>query len=150
MNRFVSSRPFAFVLAAVSVFALATPAQAVVRGHVSRGTAHFTSATSFAGEGFATHLGPYTEVGTIQITPTADPTVLQVNAASIYTGINGEELHAVFTGQLNGLTGVITATVTYVGGTGRFANASGTATLSGQLGPGGASLEVAVKGNIDY
>ena len=50
---------------------------------------------------------------------------------------------------LNGVTGVITATVTYVGGTGRFTNASGTATFSGQLLPDG-SIEVAINGTIDY
>ena len=37
----------------------------------------------------------------------------------------------------------------YVGGTGRFSDASGTATLSAQLLPGG-SIEVAIKGTIDY
>lgn len=148
MNRF-SSNPFAFVLAAVSVLTLAAPAQAAARAHVSRGTAHFTGATSFAGEGFATHLGPYSEVGTILITPTADPAVFQVNATATYTGINGEELHAVFSGQLNGATGAITAAVTYVGGTGRFANATGMAILSGQLLADG-TIEVIVKGTVEY
>ena len=68
---------------------------------------------------------------------------------STYTAANGDELNAVFTGKLNFATGVITATGTYVGGTGRFANATGTVTLSGQVFPDG-SLEVAVKGTIDY
>ena len=87
----------------------------------------------------------YEESGTIQLTPTANPAVFDANATSTYTAPNGDELHAVFTGQLNFETGVVTATVTYVGGTGRFANATGTATLSGQLLPGG-SLDVAVRG----
>ena len=150
MNR-VSLRPlFTVALVAVSVLALATPARAVERPYVSRGTAQFT-ATGFVGTGTATYLGTYTEAGTpIQLTPTSDPTVFDAAASSTYTAANGDELRAVFIGQLNAATGVITATVTYVGGTGRFANASGTATLSGQLGPGGTSLEVAVKGTIDY
>ena len=149
MNRFFAQRRFALVLAAVTVLSLATPARAVERPYVSRGTAQFT-ATGFVGTGTATYLGRYTEVGSpIQLTPTSDPTVFDATASSTYTAANGDELRAVFTGQLNAVTGVITATVTYVGGTGRFANASGTASLSGQLGPGG-SLEVAVKGNIDY
>jgi hypothetical protein len=149
MNRFFSRRPFALVLAAVSVFALAATAQAEQRQHVSRGTAQFVNANDFVGAGTATHLGHYNEVGRAQFTPTADPTVLQVDARSVYTAANGDELRAVFTGHLNGLTGAITATVTYVGGTGRFADATGTATLSGQLLPGG-SIEVSVKGAIDY
>src|SRR5205823_14128678 len=131
------------------VLTLATSAQAVAHPHVSRGAAHFINANDFVGAGTATHLGRYNEVGTVQFLPTADPTVLQLDASSTYTAANGDQLYAVFTGHLNGVTGVITATVTYVGGTGRFANASGTATLSAQLLPGG-SLEVAVKGTIDY
>jgi hypothetical protein len=75
--------------------------------------------------------------------------VLQLNAQATYTAANGDQLYAVFAGQLNGVTGIITATVTYVGGTGRFTDASGTAALSGQLLPGGA-IEVTVKGTIDY
>ena len=150
MKRY-SSRPlFTLVLAAaVGVLALAAPARAVERPYVSRGTAQFVNANDFVGAGTATHLGAYTEVGSAQFTPTSDPAVLQVNASATYTSANGDELRAVFTGQLNGVTGVVTATVTYVGGTGRFANAGGTATIAGQLLPGG-SLEVAVKGTIDY
>ena len=149
MKRDFSRRVLALVLAAVGVLALAVPAQAVERPYVSRGTAQFVSATDFVGTGNATQLGRYTEEGSVQFTPTSDPTVLQLNATSTYTAANGDQLRAVFTGQLNGVTGIITATVTYVGGTGRFANASGTANFSGQLLPGG-SIEVAVKGTIDY
>jgi hypothetical protein len=149
MNRFFSLRPMALVLSAVSVLALAAPAQAVQRPYASRGTAHFVSPNDFVGAGTATHLGLYNEVGNVQFSPTADPAVLQLDATATYTAANGDKLYAVFTGHLNDVTGAITATVTYAGGTGRFANASGTATLAAQLFPGG-SLEVAVKGTIDY
>ena len=149
MNRFFSRRPFALVLAAIGVLALSAPAQAEERAYVLRGTAQFVNANDFVGAGRATHLGRYDEVGSAQFSPTADPTVFQIDAWSIYTAANGDQLYAVFSGHLNGLTGTITATVTYVGGTGRFTDASGTATLSGQLLPGG-SVEVAVKGTIDY
>ena len=148
MNRFISRRPFHIALAAISFLALAAPARAVERPHVSRGTAQFT-ATGFVGVGNATHLGRYDEAGTIQLFPTADPAVFDAVATVTYTAANGDQLHAVFTGTLNGATGVITATGTYVGGTGRFAGATGTANLSGQLLPGGA-LEVAVLGTVDY
>jgi hypothetical protein len=149
MKRFFSRRLFALVIAAVGVLTLAAPARAVQRPYVSRGTAQFVSANAFVGAGTATYLGLYDEAGSIQLSPTADPAVFNAVASSTYTAANGDQLRAIFTGQLNGVTGVITATVTYVGGTGRFTNASGTATLSGQLLPGG-SLEVAVKGTIDY
>jgi len=149
MNRFISRRPFALVLVALGVLALAAPARAAERPHISRGTAQFVSASDFVGAGTATHLGLYDEVGSVQFSRTADPTVLHLEAQSVYTAADGDELYAVVTGQLNGVTGVIAATVTYVGGTGRFADATGTATLSGQLFPGG-SIEVTVKGTIDY
>jgi hypothetical protein len=149
MNRFPFQRPFAFALTAVTVLILAAPAQAAERPHVSRGTAQFVNANDFVGVGNATHLGRYDEVGSAKFSPTADPTVLQVDAWATYTAANGDQLYAVITGHLNGVTGVITATATYVGGTGRFADASGTATLSGQLLPGGL-IQVAVNGTIDY
>ena len=149
MNRFFSRRPFALVLAAVGVLALSAPAQAEERPYVLHGTAQFVSPTDFVGSGHATHLGRYTEVGSASFSPTDDPTVLQIDGCVILTAANGDQLYELVNGYLNGLTGAITATVTYVGGTGRFADATGTATLSGQL-LGGGSIEVAVEGTIDY
>ena len=149
MNRFVSRCPFALVLAAFAVLALSASSQAEDRPHKSGGTAQFVNANDFVGVGKATHLGHYDEVGSAQFSPTADPTVFQIDAWSIYTAANGDQLYAIFTGNLNGLTGTITATVTYVGGTGRFDDASGSATLTGQILPDG-TLSVAVKGTIDY
>ncbi len=144
MNRFFSRRPFALVLAAVGVLALAAPAQAEERPHVSRGTAQFVSPTGdFVGAGNATHLGLYEEVGNATISPTGG-----IEAWAIYTAANGDELWATFTGQLDPFGG-ITATVTYVGGTGRFDDADGSATLSGQMLPDG-TIAVSVEGTIDY
>jgi hypothetical protein len=50
---------------------------------------------------------------------------------------------------LNRATGAITATVTYVGGTGRFTNATGVSSLVGQMLPNG-TITVAVNGSINY
>lgn len=148
MCRFIS-RQVNLVLVVSSIFALPGQGFASEHPHNSRGTANFVGPGEFVGSGHATHLGVYEEVGSAVFSPTSDPTVLQVDASSTYTAANGDNLRAVFTGQLNGLTGAITATVTYVGGTGRFANATGTATLSGQIQPDG-SLSVTVKGTIDF
>jgi hypothetical protein len=149
MNRFYSRRPFALLLVAVGVFALAGAARAEPRPHASRGTAQFVNASDFVGAGTATHLGRYDEEGSAEFSPTADPTVFRVDASATYIAANGDQLYAVFTGHLDGLTGTISATVTYVGGTGRFAGASGTATLSGQMLPDG-SIEVDVEGTVDF
>jgi hypothetical protein len=149
MNRFFTLRPVLIMLAAVGLVMLPAPLSAGERPHLSEGTAQFVSPTDFVGTGKATHLGLYDEIGSAIFSPTADPTVLQIDGWAIYTASNGDQLYATFTGNLNGLTGVITATLTYGGGTGRFSDASGSATLSGQLLPGG-KIAVAVKGTIDY
>jgi hypothetical protein len=71
-----------------------------------------------------------------------------IAALSSYV-FDGDKLHAVITGMLNPETGFVTATVTFVGGTGRFANASGSAAFTGQLLDGGA-VEVSTNGTINY
>jgi hypothetical protein len=149
MSRYISLRPVVVLVAAVGVLTLAARASAEERPHKSQGTAQFVSPTDFVGSGEATHLGRYTEVGSAQFTPTDDPAVLRIDARSVYTAANGDQLHATFTGHLNGLTGAITATATYEGGTGRFRDAGGSATLSGQMLPDG-TIVVAVEGTIDY
>src|SRR4051812_41881604 len=96
MKSFSSYRLFGFVLAAVTVLAFSTTAQAVARPHHSRGTAQFTQ-PGFVGAGNATHLGAYTEVGSpIQLPPTADPAVFDATATSTYTAANGDKLFATF------------------------------------------------------
>lgn len=148
MNRFVS--PLAgIVLVAVSTLVVPDRASGVVRPYFSNGGARFVSPSDFVGTGTATHLGAYNEVGTATFSPTSNPTVLHVEASSTYTAANGDQLRAVFTGELDGVSGAISATVTYVGGTGRFAGASGSAELAGQMLPDG-TLSVGVNGNIDY
>lgn len=148
MYRFVS-RQVSFVLVVASILALPQQASAGERPHRSAGTAQFVGPGEFVGSGRATHLGNYEEVGIAVFSPTSDPTVLQVDASATYTTSNGDQLNAIFVGELDGLTGVISATVTYVGGTGRFANATGTANLTGQIGSGG-TISVTVIGTIDY
>src|SRR4051794_27062886 len=125
MKRFTSLIPVGVLLIAVGALALPSRASADERPHFARGSAQFVSPTDFVGTGQATHLGRYTEVGSASFSPTDDPTVLHIDAWAVYTAANGDQLYAVFTGSLNGLTGAITATVTYVGGTGRFDDASG-------------------------
>lgn len=149
MTSYSRLRVAVIALLAVSVMTLTTRAWAKERPHSSRGTAQFVSPTDFVGEGNATHLGRYKEVGSAEFSPTPDPAILQIDAWSIYTAADGDYLFATITGHLNAVTGVITATVTYVGGTGRFEDADGSAALKGQIQPDG-TIAVAVRGTIDY
>lgn len=150
MPRF-STRLLAIVALAFSLtlLALTTRAHAAERAYRAKGTAQFVSPTEFVGSGNATHLGRYSERGQVAFTPTPTPGVLRVQGEIVYTAANGDELRAAVAGELNGLTGVVTATLTYHGGTGRFATATGSSSLTGQAGPAGA-LTVSVAGTIDY
>jgi hypothetical protein len=149
VTRFSSLRPLVVLLAAAGILSLSARAAAGERQYSAGGTAQFVSSTEFVGTGQATHLGHYTEAGSVSFSPTADPSILRIDAVSIYTAANGDQLYANITGQLNGATGAITATVTYVGGTGRFDDATGSANLVGQILPDG-TISVAVEGTIDY
>jgi polyvinyl alcohol dehydrogenase (cytochrome) len=81
---------------------------------------------TFTASGEATHLGQWTETGTIQFVPTG-PTTLSAAVTATFTAANGDRLYATAVGTINLATGVATGKVNFAGGTGRFAHASGTA-----------------------
>lgn len=148
MNRFFSRLVTALFLV-IPVAAQPGSATAHAVPYFASGTAQFVSPTDFVGSGHATHLGTYTEVGSVAFAPTGNPDVLAVTGAITYRAANGHLLHAVLVGELNTSTGAIAATVTYVGGTGRFAKASGSSALAGQM-LGGGAVTIAVAGRISY
>ena len=79
------------------------------------------------------HIGLTHVVATQIIIPNPDGTLL-ITQVHVYTAANGDELfaNAVAIGTFTTPTSVsFSGTETYVGGTGRFANASGSATLNG-------------------
>jgi hypothetical protein len=119
------------------------------RTHSAHGTGRFVGANDYVAAGVATHLGRFTEMGNVQLAPTDDPTVLRIDGWAISTAANGDLLFGIISGRLDVLTGAVKATVTYIGGTGRFADARGTAALSAQLLPDGL-IEYAIEGTIDY
>jgi hypothetical protein len=142
MTRLVS--PLVVLLAVIGLLTPTARVSAGERPYLARGTAQFVSPFGdFVGSGHATHLGAYTEMGNASISPTGE-----IDGWAIYFASNGDILCATITGQLDEF-GRITATVTYDGGTGRFDDAEGSSTLTGQLLPGGA-VTVTVEGTIDY
>ena len=147
MRRFVSPLSVACVLMSVSAFADRAAAESRSVFVARHGPVRQPDGVRGLGE--ATHLGRYSEAGAVSFTPTSDPAVLHVEGSIVYTAANGDELRASVSGELNAATGEVVATVSYVGGTGRFVAATGSSRLSGQLGPGGA-ISVTVSGSIDY
>jgi polyvinyl alcohol dehydrogenase (cytochrome) len=114
------------------------------------GSGRFVNAEGgFVAEGIATHLGAFTHFGTLLLTPTDDPAVFKMSGTTVYQAANGDQLYASLSGTLNVRTGVGTGTDTWVGGTGRFAHAKGTVSLSAQLLPDG-SFAFTLDGDINF
>jgi hypothetical protein len=147
MNLFHLLRPVVVLLVAAGLVTFSSRASAEERDYHLHGTALLDEFGNVVGAGNATHLGNYTEVGYASITGD-NPFALHVEGCVILTGAHGDELWETISGQLNWFTGEITATVTYIGGTGRFEGASGSAILLAQIGPDG--ISVVVDGTIDY
>ena len=100
------------------------------------------------GAGTATHLGSWTNVGTMFFDASGGPPFAATGFVH-FTAADGDHLDAVLTGTLDAsLTAA--ATYTFVGGTGRFANATGSGTLNGQLNPFDGTLTYSVVGTINY
>jgi polyvinyl alcohol dehydrogenase (cytochrome) len=115
-----------------------------------QGSGNFTDAAGdFVASGIAMHLGAFTHTGTLTFTPTADPNVVAIGGTSVYIAANGDRLYASLSGTLNLATGVASGTDTWTGGTGRFAHAHGSASLSGQVFPDG-SFVFTLAGDISY
>jgi polyvinyl alcohol dehydrogenase (cytochrome) len=119
------------------------------RPFAASGAGNFQAGGAFTATGVATHLGAFTHTGTLTFTPTADPNVLVIGGSSVYIAANGARLYASLTGTLNLATGVGIGTDTWTGGTGRFAHAHGTASLTAQMLPDG-SFVFTLTGDITY
>jgi hypothetical protein len=105
----------------------------------------------------ATHLGLCTTVGRVNYTPANDPEhpgrMLSSGTAKI-TAANGDTVLTEFSGVLDPPDGGPTATdkpvFRFVGGTGRFANASGIANAVVVVNLATGAFEITMVGNIDY
>jgi hypothetical protein len=127
------------------------PANAIAdqRAYAAAGNAQFVNNNDFVGSGHATHLGLYTEAGSVTFTPTTTPGVLNISGSVTYFAADGDELTASISGLLDEGTGAISGTLQYVGGTGRFVDVSGSSAIVAQL-LGGGAVAASVRGSIDY
>ena len=108
-----------------------------------------TGATLTA-SGVATHLGQWTSDGVLSFTPGSAPNLILASGIQTFTAANGDELHATFTNaELNTTTGIATGVFIFIGGTGRFEEASGSADFVVMQDPSG-PFEVTATGTIDF
>ena len=145
MNRYLSFGSLAMALVLLAADSVAGRE----RPHVTTAAGHFVNANDYVAEGWETHLGHFTDVGSAQFLPTDEPNVFDVEAWGVHTADNGDQLFTLVHGQANLLTGEGIALVHYVGGTGRFANADGWAIATVQLYPDG-TFEIFAIGYINF
>jgi len=78
------------------------------------------------GTAIATRLGRLTVHRTFTLTPTSEGSELEVDGQATLTAANGDRLKASIKGTLDPQTGQALLTYRWKGGSGRFANATGT------------------------
>ena len=141
---------FALSLASVSAVAAETPFKGKVNGVETAEVAFPTLSVTRNGTGTATHLGKFTEHITLQVNiPTGHAT-----GVATFTAANGDTLTATVDGQGTPTTtpGVVSIVEVYTitGGTGRFADATGTFTLEATLNQTTGVSSDTLSGTIDH
>jgi hypothetical protein len=106
---------------------------------------------TLTGSGNATHLGLVSLAGTLQLTPDAsNPTISHVTGAGVFTAADGDKINILLEdGVMDLTTGLGHGKVRFIGGSGRFAAASGVTEFVVLQSPTGA-FEVTIVGTIDY
>ena len=100
------------------------------------------------GSGTATHLGQWTVTGTVKYTP--DNGVLRSSGEATLTAANGDKLQVQIDGILDPVAAVDQGLFHFVGGTGRFEGASGSANFLVTINPVTGGFELTVVGKINY
>ena len=101
------------------------------------------------GSGTATHLGQWTVAGTVKYTPDNNG-VLRSSGEATLTAANGDKLRFQVDGILDPIAGVDQGVFYFVGGTGRFEGASGSANFVVTLNPLTGGYELTAVGKINY
>ena len=101
------------------------------------------------GSGTGTHLGQWTTSGTVAYTPDSNG-VLHSSGSATLTASNGDKLHFTIDGILDPVAGVDQGVFYLVGGTGRFAGATGSANFVVSINPLTGGFDLTAVGNINY
>lgn len=100
------------------------------------------------GSGTATHLGQWTVSGPVKYT--LDNGVLRSSGEAMITAANGDKLQVQIDGILDPIAGVDQGIFYFVGGTGRFEGASGSANFVVTINPVTSGFDLTVVGKINY
>jgi hypothetical protein len=101
------------------------------------------------GSGTATHLGRWTVTGNPKYTPDANG-VLHSSGEATITAANGDKLYVQIDGILDPMALTDQGQFYFMGGTGRFENASGSANFLVSINPLTGGFELTVVGKINY
>ena len=101
------------------------------------------------GSGTATQLGQWTVIGNPKYTPDADG-VLHSSGEATLTAANGDKLQVAIDGILDPVAGVDQGVFHFLGGTGRFEGASGSANFVVNINPVTGGFDLTVVGKINY
>jgi hypothetical protein len=134
------------------------PASAVERPFALKGTGvatliidengHLVGATPTA-SGTATHLGQWTVSGNVKYTPDNNG-VLRSSGDATIVASNGDKLYTKIDGILDPIAAVDQGIFYFVGGTGRFEGATGSASFVVAINPVTGGFDLTVVGKIDY
>jgi len=104
------------------------------------------------GSGNGTHVGLFTTLGKVFFSPDPnDPTQIIPSGEATLTAANGDKLtFVVADGSQSLITGVGSGHFSFIGGTGRFANATGTISYVVEQNFLTGAYTVTAVGNIDY
>jgi hypothetical protein len=138
----------ALVLTALAIPCLATERPFKLQGTTAiLGNPFAPDGAAMEGNGTATHLGDWTNGGLIFFDGSSGPPFAATGIAH-FTAANGDQLDVLLIGTID-TSLVATATYHMVGGTGRFANASGHGDFAAAPNPDG-TLSYTATGTIDY
>jgi hypothetical protein len=154
MNQYFSVRRVVLTLVALGVLGLALPVSAdeplPFQGSADEVVTDVAPLgpnvvqLSVATTGWATHLGRFTSTATV-VVDMANGTLTETR---VFLAANGDRLYAVGEGTFTSAT-TVEGTLTFVGGTGRFEDASGQAGIVAVT-PDGIHFSATAKGTIEY